>query len=96
MSMQKVSVWVPPLRPVPRGVGWFGGVLSLLLGGDPRVRAGASAWLEAVRATLAVDRAARRDARARAELIALAHRYQATQPEFAKDLFAAANNDTGR
>jgi hypothetical protein len=93
MSMQKVSVMVPPLRQVPPGAVWLANGVSWLFGGDARVRTGLSAWSEAVRARVAVDRAARRDARNRAELVALATRYQATQPEFAKDLFAAANND---
>jgi hypothetical protein len=96
MSMQKVSVMVPPLRPIPRGAVWAGNAVSWLFGGDARVRSGLPVWLEAVRAKLAVDRAARREARSRAELIALACRYQATQPEFAKDLFAAANNERDR
>jgi hypothetical protein len=95
MSMQKVSVMVPPLRAVPRGAVWFGDAVSWLFGGDPRVRSGFPAWIEAVRARIEVGRAARHDARGRAELIALATRYQSTQPEFAKDLFAAANNDRG-
>ena len=36
--------------------------------------------------------AAAREARNRAELIAMARQYQGTQPEFAKDLFAAASH----
>jgi hypothetical protein len=95
VSMQKVLVMVPPLRAVPRGAVWFGNAVSWLFGGDAHVRSGLPAWFEAVRAKLEVDRAARRDTRARAELIALATRYQGTQPEFAKDLFAAANKDRG-
>jgi len=95
MSMQKVSVMVPPVRPVPRGALWLGDAVSWLFGGDARVRSGFPAWIEAVRARLDVARAARAEARSRVELIALATRYQATQPEFAKDLFAAANNDRG-
>jgi len=95
MSMQKVSVMVPPLRPVPRGALWVGHVASWLVGADGSVRSGLPGWYEAVRAKLAVDRGARRKARSRAELVALACRYQATQPEFAKDLLAAANNDRG-
>ena len=96
MSMQKVSVMVPPLRPVPRGAVWVGQLASWLVGGDDRVRSGLPDWLEAVRAKLEIDRGARREARSRAELLALACRYEATQPEFAKDLFAAANNDRSR
>ena len=96
MSVQKVSVMVPPLRAMPRGAVWAGDVVSWLFGGDARVRSGLPVWLEAVRTKLAVDRAARRDARSRADLLAMAHRYEETQPEFAKDLFAAANNDRDR
>ena len=63
MSMQKVSVLVPPLRATPRGAVWVGVVLDWAL------------------PALARDRAA---------LVALARRYEASQPEFAKDLHAAA------
>jgi hypothetical protein len=52
-----------------------------------------AAWVERVRDKLALARAARRHARDSSELIALARRYESTQPEFAKDLFAAARND---
>jgi hypothetical protein len=93
MSMQKVSVMVPPLRQVPPGALWLANLVAWLFGGDAHVRAGVPAWFEAVRAKLAVDRAARRDARGRDELIALARHYQTSQPEFAKDLFAAASKD---
>ena len=96
MSMQKVSVMVPPLRPVPRGALWVGRLAAWLVGSDARVGSGLPDWFEAVRAKLAVERDARREARGRADLIALACRYQATQPEFAKDLFAAASNDRDR
>ncbi len=95
MPMQKVSVMVPPLRTVPRGAVWFGDAVSWLSGGGPRVRTGLPAWIAAVGARIAFARAARREAAGRAELIALATRYQSTQPEFAKDLFAAASNDRG-
>jgi len=93
MSMQKVSVMVPPLRPAPRGAVWFGNAVAWLFGRDPRVRSGFPARFKAVRARIEVGRAARLEARSRAELLALAARYQSSQPEFAKDLFAAANND---
>jgi hypothetical protein len=93
MSMQKISVMVPPLRPTPRGAVWFGDAVSWLFGGDTRVRSGFPAWFEAVRARIEVGRAARLEARSRVELLALAARYQSSQPEFAKDLFAAANQD---
>jgi hypothetical protein len=97
MSMQKVSVMVPPLRPVPPGAVWVGQLAAWLVGaGDARVRSGLPVWFEAVRARIEVGRAARSEARGRADLIALARRYQATQPEFAKDLFAAASNDRDR
>jgi hypothetical protein len=95
MSMQRVSVMVPPLHPVPRGAIWVADAVSRLVAGVAGLRSGLAVWLEAVRAKVAADRAARRDASGRARLVALACRYQATQPEFAKDLFAAANNDRG-
>ena len=92
MSVQKVNVLVPPLRTVPAAA-WIGGVVSGLFGGDDRIRTGFSAWLEAVRARHAIERAARHDARSRMDLMALARRYESTQPEFAKDLYAAARSD---
>jgi hypothetical protein len=96
MSMQKVSVLVPPLRQVPRGALWVADLVSWLLGFNAEVRSVLFVTAEAARARIAADRAVRREARDRAELIALATRYQASQPEFAKDLFAAANNDRAR
>ncbi len=93
MSMQKVSVMVPPLRAVPRGAVWVADTVALLLGVDAILRAAAFASARSIRTRLAAERRARRLARDRAELLALATRYQGTQPEFAKDLFAAANND---
>ena len=93
MPMQKVSVMVPPLRTAPPGAVWLGNAVSWLFGGDARVRSGFPAWLEAVRARVELGRAARSEARSRGELLALAARYQSSQPEFAKDLYAAALAD---
>jgi hypothetical protein len=91
--MQKVSVMVPPLRTAPPGAVWLANAVSWLFDGGARVRSRFPAWLEAVRARIEAGRAARTEARSRVELLALAARYQSSQPEFAKDLFAAANND---
>ena len=89
MSMQKVLVSVPLLRPVPRGAVWIGQAVSWLQEFHDEVQALISATAEAAR-----QRSAKaREARNRAELIEMARRYQGTQPEFAKDLFAAAGND---
>lgn len=79
--MQKISVLVPPLRQVPRAAVWAGE---------------AAAWMTAALARRAADRAARHAARERAILRMLAARYEASQPEFAKDLYAAANDDRPR
>jgi MoxR-like ATPase len=96
MSVQTVSVMVPPLRAVPRGAGWIGDSISNLSDRLGRLGALLRAWVAAVGAQSALDRAARRDARSREDLLVLARRYESTQPEFAKDLFAAAANDRGR
>ena len=96
MSMQKVSVLVPPPRPVPRGVVLAEAVVDGLFDAAAWLRSRRAAWLESVRARRAVDRVARRDARDRAELLALARHYESSQPEFAKDLLAAANVDPDR
>jgi surfactin synthase thioesterase subunit len=88
MSMQKVLVSVPSLRPAPRGAVWVGQAASWLQEFHDEVRALIAATAEASRKRAAEDR----EARSRAELIEMARRYQGTQPEFAKDLFAAASN----
>ena len=95
MSVQKVrvSVMVPPLRAEPRAAAWVGEVISWLFDDRGRLRARLPARLATALAKHAQGRAARRQARDREDLIALAWRYQPSQPEFAKDLFAAASKD---
>ena len=78
MSVQKVLAMDAPMHRQVQGSGWL---------------ATATTLLEAIRARAAIHRAARRDARARAEVMSLARRYASSQPEFAKDLYAAAGND---
>jgi hypothetical protein len=63
-----------------------------VFGTDPR-RPSLQHWLAAARVRRLADRADRRAARDRQELMALARRYESSQPEFAKDLFAAACTD---
>ena len=93
MAMQEISVLVPPLPRVPRGALLVGAVVDGWIGAKAWLGARLAARRESVRARRAVARAARRDARDRAELLALARCYEASQPEFAKDLLAAANVD---
>lgn len=85
MSVQKVSFLVPPLGPVPPGAALI---------------ANAVAWCVnlgvVARASLKSRLAARREAGARTALVALARRYESSQPEFAKDLFAAASSERRR
>lgn len=88
MSMQKVFVSVPPLRAEPRGALSVANAVSWLQGFSDEVRAVIATTSEASRKR----NAAAHEARSRADLVAMALRYQSTQPEFAKDLFAAANN----
>ena len=88
MSMQKVLVSVPSLRQAPRGALWVGQIVSWLQSLGDEVRAVVATTAEAARKRAVAER----EARDRAELIALARRYQGTQPEFAKDLFAAASD----
>jgi hypothetical protein len=90
MSVQKANVLVPPLRSAPPAAAWIGAAASWLIGVEARLQSAFAAWIEASRAQRKVDRAARDDARSRGELIAMARRYERTQPEFAKDLYAAA------
>ncbi len=91
MSMQKVLV--PPLRAVPPGAAWAANVVAWLFGTDPRHPSGLSLWRAAVTQRFLADRIARREAGERMALVAMARRYEATQPEFAKDLYAAAQAD---
>jgi hypothetical protein len=93
MSEQKVSVLVPPLRPVPPAAAWAADAVAWLFGGDPHRPTGLPAWFAALRSRRLAERAARKDADDRMALIALAQRYESTQPEFAKDLYAAARYD---
>jgi len=94
MSVQKVSVLVPPLRAVPPAAAWAANAVAWLFGGaDPDHPTGLPAWFAQLRRRYLADRAARRDAGERMALVALARRYQVSQPEFAKDLLAAASVD---
>ena len=93
MSVQKISVLVPPLRPVPPGAAWAANAVAWLFVNDPRQPSGLAAWLAAARERRLAARAVRRDARERQALIAVARRYEHSQPEFAKDLMAAALAD---
>ena len=88
MSMQKVLVSVSSLRPEPRGAVWAGQAASWLRSLAHEVRAVLAITAESAR----VRAAAAREARQRADLVAMACSYQSTQPEFAKDLFAAASH----
>ena len=90
MSVQKVSVLVPPLRAVPPAAAWAANAVAWLFGRRP---ASLRAWFAAARSRRRAARAARRDADDRMALTALAQRYESTQPEFAKDLHAAARCD---
>jgi hypothetical protein len=92
MSVQKVNVLVPPLRPVPPGAAWAANAVAWLFVNDPR-RPGLAAWLAQARARRRVARAERRQLEERLALLALARRYEQSQPEFAKDLAAAARAD---
>ena len=92
MPVQKIHVLVPPLRGVPPGAAWAAQAVAWVFGTDPR-RPSLQHWLAAARVRRLADRALRREARERQELLAMARRYESSQPEFAKDLFAAACTD---
>jgi len=93
MSVQKVSVLVPPLRAVPPGAAWAANAVAWLFVSDPRQPSGLAAWFAAARERYLAARAVRRGAGERQALIAVARRYEHSQPEFAKDLMAAALAD---
>jgi len=92
MSVQKVNVLVPPLRPVPPAAAWAANAVAWLFVNDPR-RPGLAAWLAEARERRRAARAVRRNLEERMALLALARRYEQSQPEFAKDLAAAAHAD---
>ena len=93
MSVQKVNVLVPPLRAVPPGAAWAAAAVGWLFGQDAHQSTGLSTWIAAAKTRFAADRAMRRAAGERMALVAMARRYESSQPEFAKDLFAAARSD---
>jgi hypothetical protein len=93
MSVQKVNVLVSPTHSVSPGAGWMGDAVSWLFAGTGSSSPSSQPLASRLRDKLARARAARRRARDTSELLALARRYESTQPEFAKDLFAAARND---
>ena len=82
MSVQMVNVLVPPAVREPRGAVWIGYAVTAAL-----------AAVRGARKNLRSTLAARRAAGERRALLAMASRYRASQPEFAKDLYAAACND---
>ena len=90
--MQNATFLVPPLRPEPPGALWLANAVAWLFGRG-RGSSGLAAWFAAARARAAVVRSARREAHTREVLMALARRYESSQPSFAKDLMAAAGND---
>jgi hypothetical protein len=92
MSVQKVNVLVPPLRPVPPGAAWAANAVTWLFV-NSSTRPGLAAWLAEARERRRVARAERRQLEERLALLALARRYEQSQPEFAKDLAAAARAD---
>lgn len=93
MSVQKVAVMIPPVPAAPPAAVWAAEVAAWLLGGDPQHPTGLPAGIAALRRSYIRRRAIRRQARDRIALMALARRYGPTQPEFAKELVAAANAD---
>lgn len=93
MYVPKVSILVSPQRLAPPGALWLAHAAAGLFGSDRHAGYGLFAWVRSVRAKAAVERSARREARDRGELMALARRYQSTQPSFAKDLIAAASSE---
>jgi hypothetical protein len=93
MSMQKVSVLVPPLQLEPRGAVLVGALVDAFLGIAASVPSHWRAWVQQRRARRAGAVAAQRAAQERAGLLALARRHETTQPGFAKDLYAAALRD---
>ena len=92
MSVQKINVLVPPLRTVPPAAAWAAEAFVWLFATDPR-RPGLAAWLAGARERRRAERAERRHLEERMALLAVAKGYEASQPEFAKDLAAAARAD---
>ena len=78
MSVQKVLALDAPLHRHAHGAGWMADLASSL---------------GALVSRNTEERAVRRAARSRADVMSLARRYASTQPEFAKDLYAAAGCD---
>jgi hypothetical protein len=93
MSVQKALVLIPPNRPVPPAAAFVGDLVAWLFKASDDAGSRLVARLKAARSRHAIERDQRIEARSRSQLVALAQRYEATQPEFAKDLYAAARSD---
>ncbi|MGZ5185936.1 MAG: hypothetical protein ACXWCO_12595 [Caldimonas sp.] len=93
MSVQKINVLAAPLGSASPGASWSGDLAAWLFGADDAAGSRLVARIESIRARLAAGRRARQEANGRARVLALARRYEATQPEFAKDLYAAVASD---
>jgi len=87
MFVQKVMV--PPFQRPPQLAADLGALAAQLV----RIGRALGAWFAASLADRAQRRAVRRACAERTELLAMAQRYASTQPEFAKDLVAAAGRD---
>ena len=75
MSVQKVNVLVPPLRPVPPAAAWAANAVAWLFVNDPR-HPGLATWLAEARERRRAARAVRRNLAERMALLALARRYE--------------------
>jgi hypothetical protein len=93
MPVQKIHVLVPPLRGVPPGAAWAAQAVAWVFGTDPRRPSGLRLWAAGGESALARRPCRPREAGERQALIAMARHYESSQPEFAKDLYAAAHAD---
>jgi hypothetical protein len=86
MSLQQINVLMPPAQRLAPGTAWIADVI----GG---FAAAAAARFAAWRRHLVLAAEERQRVRGRMELQAMATRYMATQPSFAKELLYACMNE---
>jgi hypothetical protein len=88
MSVQKINVLVSPTHRLAPGAAWIADALADMV-------LHATARIDAWRRRAAEQSAARRFVREQGELQAMATRYMATQPSFAKELLHASMKERG-
>lgn len=88
MSVSKIRIQIPPQRPPAPGAELLADAIA---SGASWLHDAFLRWRERLRARIA----RRQELRARLAVLAMARRYEHSQPSFAKELFIACSRDDG-